>query len=145
MSAPQSPRRWIEEGGSATPFERDLLRSALSVEPPPDAQKEVWAGVLAAHEYSVRDSAAATAVWHAVCWGIIIPSGWLRTRDTTLYRHLWRSVLAFDGADRFAQRLSDAGFDGVHTETMSGWERGVVHTFLGNAPLGNEPLGNEPE
>jgi hypothetical protein len=44
-----APRRWIDEGGSATPLERDLLRSALSagVEPPPDAQKQVWAAVLA--------------------------------------------------------------------------------------------------
>jgi ubiquinone/menaquinone biosynthesis C-methylase UbiE len=91
-------------------------------------------GALAVHEYSVRDSNAATRIWHAVCWGIIIPAGWWRTRDTTLYRHLWRSVLTFDGAARFRRRMQDAGFAAVHSETMSGWERNIVHTFLGHAP-----------
>lgn len=82
----------------------------------------------------MRDSAAATRIWHAVCWGIIIPAGWWRTRSTTLYRHLWRSVLSFDGAARFQQRLSAAGFDAVHHETMPGWEHNIVHTFVGKAP-----------
>jgi len=89
---------------------------------------------LAVHEYSVRDSRLATAVWNAVCWGIIIPSGWRQTRDTTLYRHLWRSVLTFDGATRLRQRMRDAGFVAVHSETMPGWEANIAHTFLGNAP-----------
>ena len=91
-------------------------------------------GTLAVHDYSVRDSRAATWVWHAVCWGIIIPAGWWRTRDTRLYRYLWRSVLAFDGASEFRRRLNAAGFTAVHSETMSGWETNIVHTFLGNAP-----------
>lgn len=91
-------------------------------------------GTLAVHEYSVRDSRAATGVWYAVCWGIIIPSGWWRTRDTALYRYLWRSVLAFDGAARFRTRLADAGFTAVHSETMPGWEANIVHTFLADAP-----------
>lgn len=90
---------------------------------------------LAVHEYSVRDSATATRIWHAVCWGIIIPAGWWRTRDAALYRYLWRSVLDFDGATRFRDRLSDAGFTAVHSETMPGWEANIVHTFLGDAPL----------
>ncbi|OBK27844.1 ubiquinone biosynthesis methyltransferase UbiE [Mycobacterium asiaticum] len=96
-------------------------------------------GILAVHEYSVRDSRAATRIWHAVCWGIIIPTGWWRTRSTTLYRHLWRSVLTFDGAGRFARRMSDAGFGSVHSQTMPGWERDVVHTFIGKAPAGKVP------
>jgi ubiquinone/menaquinone biosynthesis C-methylase UbiE len=91
-------------------------------------------GTLAVHEYSVRDSRAATGVWHAVCWSIIIPAGWWRTRDTTLYRYLWRSVLAFDGAARFRRRLADAGFTSVHSETVPGWEANIVHTFLADAP-----------
>jgi len=41
------PRRWIDDGGGSTSTERDLLRSALSVEPPPGAQGEVWAALLA--------------------------------------------------------------------------------------------------
>lgn len=91
-------------------------------------------GTLAVHEYSVRDSAAAIRKWHAVCWGIIIPAGWLRTRDTTLYRYLWRSVLDFDGAAAFRRRLRDAGFTAVRSETMPGWEADMVHTFLAGAP-----------
>lgn len=91
-------------------------------------------GILAIHEYSVRDSPAATRIWHAVCWGIIIPTGWWRTRDATLYRYLWRSVLAFDGAASFRRRLSEAGFTAVHSETMPGWEANIVHTFLAHTP-----------
>ena len=72
----------------------------------------------------------ATMVWHAVCWGVIIPLGWLFDGDTTLYRHLWRSVTTFDGVTRFRRRLADAGFTAIHSETMTGWQRGVVHTFL---------------
>jgi ubiquinone/menaquinone biosynthesis C-methylase UbiE len=98
---------------------------------------------LAVHEYSVRDSRAAIWIWHAVCWGIIIPSGWWRTRSSTLYRHLWRSVLTFDGADRFRRRLSDAGFTSVTGETMPGWERNIVHTFLATSPDG-QPDGQVP-
>ena len=91
-------------------------------------------GTLALHEYSVRDSRAAQAIWNAVCWGIIIPAGWRKTGDSTLYRHLWRSVNTFDGAAEFQRRLVAAGFSGVHSETMPGWQRGIVHTFIGEAP-----------
>ena len=66
-------------------------------------------GTLAVHEYSVRDSATATGIWHAVCWGIVIPAGWWHTRDTALYRYLWRSVLAFDGAAQFRHGFSTPG------------------------------------
>jgi ubiquinone/menaquinone biosynthesis C-methylase UbiE len=93
-------------------------------------------GVLAVHEYSVRDSHRALAVWHAVCWSVIIPLGGLCTRDTTLYRYLWRSVLRFDGARRFQQRLRDAGYTAVEERGMPGWQRGIVHTFLGFRPVG---------
>ena len=33
--------------------------------------------------------------------GIIIPAGWRQTGDSTLHRHLWRSVNDFDGAADF--------------------------------------------
>lgn len=91
-------------------------------------------GTIALHEYSVRDSKAAQAIWNAVCWGIIIPAGWRKTGDSTLYRHLWRSVNSFDGAAAFQRRLVAAGFTGVHSETMPGWQHGIVHTFIGEAP-----------
>jgi ubiquinone/menaquinone biosynthesis C-methylase UbiE len=86
------------------------------------------------HEYSVRDSRSATWIWHAVCCGIIIPAGWRRTRDTTLYRHLWRSVRSFEGVARLRQRMRDAGFTAVRSETMPGWEHNIVHTLVGTAP-----------
>jgi ubiquinone/menaquinone biosynthesis C-methylase UbiE len=91
-------------------------------------------GTLALHEYSVRDSAVATATWNAVCWGVIIPLGRLRTGDATLYHHLRRSVTGFDGASALRNRLRVNGFSAVHSETVPGWQRDVVHTFLGDAP-----------
>lgn len=105
----------------------------------PDAQLRRFLAMLrpgaplALHEYSVRDSKAAQAIWNAVCWGIIIPAGWRKTGDSTLYRHLWRSVNSFDGAAEFQRRLVAAGFTGVHSESMPGWQRGIVHTFIGEA------------
>ena len=131
-----------EHGGSDVrgPFDGILAAYLLRNLADPDGQLRAFrallrpGGTLAVHEYSVRDSRAATRIWHAVCWGIIIPSGWWRTRDTTLYRHLWRSVLAFDGAARFRRRMLEAGLTDVGSQTMPGWERDVVHTFLGYAP-----------
>lgn len=122
------------------PFDGILAAYLLRNLADPDGQLRAFrallrpGGILAVHEYSVRDSRAATRIWHAVCWGIIIPSGWWRTRDTTLYRHLWRSVLAFDGAERFRRRMLEAGLTNVGSQTMPGWEHDVVHTFLGYAP-----------
>lgn len=89
---------------------------------------------LAVHEYSVRDSVRARLTWHAVCFAVIIPAGKLSTGDATLYRHLHRSVLAFDGARQFEQRLRRSGFTRTRRATMTGWQRDVVHTFLAHAP-----------
>jgi ubiquinone/menaquinone biosynthesis C-methylase UbiE len=86
---------------------------------------------IAVHEYSVADSAYARGVWSAVCWAVIIPLGWRVTGDASLYRYLWRSVLAFDGLGRLEQRLRDAGLREVHTRPVDGWQRGIVHTVLG--------------
>jgi ubiquinone/menaquinone biosynthesis C-methylase UbiE len=130
----------LAQHGIDGPFDGILAAYLLRNLDDPDAQLRTFrdllrpGGRLAVHEYSVRDSAAAIGIWHAVCWGIIIPSGWWQTRDTVLYRHLWRSVLTFDGAARFRRRMHDAGFTAVHSETVPGWERNVVHTFLGDAP-----------
>jgi ubiquinone/menaquinone biosynthesis C-methylase UbiE len=130
----------LDEHDITGPFDGILAAYLLRNLPDPDAQLRAFrrlllpGGTLALHEYSVRDSRAATLTWHAVCWGIIIPTGWWHTRDSTLYRHLWRSVLAFDGAQRLRARMRDAGFVEVRTEVMPGWEHNVVHTFLGEAP-----------
>lgn len=130
----------IEEFSEPGPFDGILAAYLIRNLADPDAQLRRFAALLrpgatlAVHEYSVRDSTSAQAIWNAVCWGIIIPAGLVKTRDSTLYRHLWRSVTGFDGAAEFQRRLAAAGFTGVHSETMPGWQRGIVHTFLGEAP-----------
>ncbi len=86
---------------------------------------------LAVHEYSVRDRWWARSVWSAVCWSVIIPAGLLTTGSTVLYRYLWRSVLDFDGESQLPRRLLRAGFDDTAVLPMPGWQRGIVHTFLG--------------
>lgn len=135
-----SPIEAIADAGIHGPFDGILAAYLLRNLADPDAQLRMFRQLLrpgaplAVHEYSVRDSRAARGIWTAVCWGIIIPAGWRQTRDSTLYRHLWRSVNTFDGAAAFQRRLTAAGFTGVHSETMPGWQRDIVHTFLADAP-----------
>jgi ubiquinone/menaquinone biosynthesis C-methylase UbiE len=139
-----APIEALADAGVHGPFDGILAAYLLRNLADPDAQLRRFremlrpGGTLAVHEYSVRDSKAAEAIWNAVCWGIIIPAGWKLTGDSTLYRHLWRSVNGFDGAAQFQRRVAAAGFAGVHSETMPGWQRGIVHTFLGDAPTVKE-------
>ncbi|MFJ8592703.1 class I SAM-dependent methyltransferase [Streptomyces sp. NPDC093598] len=86
-------------------------------------------GRLAVHEYSLQGSPAHRALWTAVCLGVIIPAGTL-TGDRALYRHLWRSVLAFDTASAFTGRLTRAGFTDVRALPLAGWQTGITHTFV---------------
>ncbi|MGA5421672.1 methyltransferase domain-containing protein [Streptomyces lavendulocolor] len=86
-------------------------------------------GRLAVHDYSLSGSAAHRALWTAVCRGLIIPAGTV-TGDRALYHHLWRSVLAFDTAPAFTDRLARAGFRDVRAAPVAGWQTGIVHTFL---------------
>lgn len=135
-----SPVEALAENGVAGPFDGILAAYLIRNLADPDAQLRAFRNLLqpgatlAVHEYSVRGSRTATWIWHAVCWGIIIPSGWWQTRDATLYRHLWRSVLTSDDAGQFRNRLRDAGFSEVRSHTMPGWQTNIVHTFLGAAP-----------
>lgn len=89
---------------------------------------------LAVHDYSVADSPRARATWTAVCWTIIIPSGKLCTGSAAIYRYLWRSVQRFDGRAAFVERMRRAGFAEVRSQTVPGWQAGIVHTFLGHRP-----------
>lgn len=102
---------------------------------------------LAVHDYSVADSARARAVWTAVSWGVIIPSGAVVTRSSELYRYLWRSVLGFDGARQFRRRLEGAGFVDPREATVPGWQRGIVHTWVARrpAPHAAEPAARAPD
>ena len=130
----------LADAGVDGPFDGILAAYLLRNLDDPDAQLRAFRALLrpgatlAVHEYSVRDSRLAAAVWNAVCATIIIPAGRLRTGDAILYRHLRRSVNGFDGAAAFRNRLRANGFTAVHSETMPGWQRGIVHTFLADVP-----------
>ena len=86
------------------------------------------------HEYSVNDSMLRTRVWDAVCFGVIVPFGALTAGSGDIYRYLHRSVRAFDGARAFEARLARAGFVDVWTGAMDGWQRSIVHSFVGRKP-----------
>ncbi|KUI31445.1 class I SAM-dependent methyltransferase [Mycobacterium sp. GA-2829] len=130
----------LESAGVTGPFDGIFAAYLLRNLDDPDAQLQAFRALLrpgaplAVHEYSVRDSAVATAVWNAVCWAIIIPAGRLRTGDASLYTYLRRSVLDFDGASAFRNRLQRNGFTDVGSDTVPGWQRNVVHTFTAKAP-----------
>jgi ubiquinone/menaquinone biosynthesis C-methylase UbiE len=91
-------------------------------------------GVIVVQEYSVSGSLRARLLWSLVCWLVVIPLSWLTSRQTRLYRYLWRSVLAFDSVDRFVGRLHAAGFVDVEVSTVGGWQRGILHTFRARTP-----------
>lgn len=131
----------LRENGVDGPFDGILAAYLIRNVDDPDAELESLLSLLkpgssiAFHEYSVKDSLRAQVLWTLVCWAIIIPLGYVATRDTTLYQHLWRSVVSFDGARAFSRRMQRAGFTSLTTETMTGWQNGVVHTFLGARPV----------
>lgn len=92
-------------------------------------------GVLCLHEYAVSHSKRSRVVWNLVTAGVVIPLGLAFTGTTTIFRYLRRSVLAFDGAPALEARMRAAGFEQVRAQTMDGWQRGIVHTFIGRRPL----------
>ncbi|MGW3559103.1 class I SAM-dependent methyltransferase, partial [Streptomyces sp. NPDC000963] len=87
-------------------------------------------GRLVVHEYALGGRAVHRAVWSAVTGGFVVPWG-RRHGDGALYRHLRRSVLDFDTAPAFADRLRRAGFTGVRALPQPGWQTGITHTFVG--------------
>ena len=91
-------------------------------------------GWLVAQDYSIAGNARASRVWDAVCHGVIIPLGVLLDRNPGLYRYLWRSAHDFESVDAFADRLQQAGFSDVAHRTASGWQRGVLHTWVARRP-----------
>jgi ubiquinone/menaquinone biosynthesis C-methylase UbiE len=130
----------IAAAGVEGPFDGIFAAYLLRNLEDPDAQLREFRGLLrpgatlAVHEYSVRDSRIATATWNAVCATIIIPMGKLRSGDARLYRYLRRSVNEFDGAEEFRNRLRANGFSNARSQTVPGWQRNIVHTFLAEAP-----------
>jgi ubiquinone/menaquinone biosynthesis C-methylase UbiE len=130
----------IAQAGVEGPFDGIFAAYLLRNLEDPDAQLREFrrllrpGATLAVHEYSVRDSRVATAMWNMVCASIIIPMGKLRSGDAGLYRYLRRSVNDFDGAEEFRNRLRANGFANVRSESVPGWQRNIVHTFLGRTP-----------
>ncbi|MFF3564653.1 class I SAM-dependent methyltransferase [Streptomyces sp. NPDC002574] len=92
-------------------------------------------GRIAVHEYTLSGRPEHRAVWTAVCRALLLPVA-RRTGDGPLYEHLWRSVLAFDTADGFAERMERAGFAQVRVLPLPGWQTGIAHTFVARAPVG---------
>lgn len=91
-------------------------------------------GPVVFHEYSVDGNRRAQLVWTAVCRAVIIPLAAVVVRRTRLYHYLWRSVLAFDSVAQVEQRLRNAGFVEVRTDSMPGWQNGIVHAFSARRP-----------
>lgn len=91
-------------------------------------------GWLVTQEYSVAGDRRAAATWDAVSWGVIVPLGVAIDRNPGLYRYLWRSVRDFDSTAALHDRLGRAGFTGVEQLAVTGWQRGILHTFLAQRP-----------
>lgn len=91
-------------------------------------------GWLVVQEYSVAGRRRAGQIWTAVCWFVVIPLSALVGSSPRLYRYLWRSVRDFDSTADFMARMADAGFTDVATRTVPGWQRGILHTFVGRRP-----------
>lgn len=86
-------------------------------------------GRLAVHEYTLSGRTVDRAVWTAVCRGLVLPVA-TALGDGELYRHLWRSVVEFDTADVFADRVRAGGFDQVRVLPLPGWQTGITHTVI---------------
>lgn len=139
-----SPAEALAGNGVRGPFDAVfaayLVRNVSDPDAVLGAVREVLrpGGRLCVHEYTLTGGRAHLAVWSAVCWGIVVPAGALGGGGPRLYRHLWRSVVGFDTAPAFRDRLARAGFDGVRVASASGWQRGIVHTFTARAAGGEE-------
>lgn len=126
--------------GAEGPYDGILMAYGIRNVPDPDLCLERLTGLLAEggticlHEYSVRGSLWATGMWNAVTLGIVIPLGLVFAGTTKIFRYLRRSVLDFDSVAELEGRMRRAGFESVRTEPMSGWQRGVVHSFLAHGP-----------
>ncbi len=126
--------------GAEGPYDGILMAYGLRNVPDPDVCLERLSGLLAdggticLHEYSVRGSLWATGMWNFVTLGIVIPLGLVFAGTTKIFRYLRRSVLDFDSVAQVEERMRRAGFREVRTEPMSGWQRGVVHSFLAQSP-----------
>ncbi|MFD7817210.1 methyltransferase domain-containing protein [Streptomyces sp. NPDC059785] len=135
----RAPAERLAEAGVEGPFDAVLAAYLFRNVADPDrilaAVRGLLApgGRLAVHEYTLSGLPAHRAVWTAVCGGIVLPAG-TAAGDGRLYRHLWRSVVGFDTAPAFGDRVRRAGFDRVRVLPLPGWQTGIVHTVLARRP-----------
>ena len=126
--------------GLAGPFDGILMAYGIRNMPDPDLclarllQLLRPGGTICFHEYSVRDSLRSRVIWNAVALGIIIPAGLLTSPGSDIYRYLRASVNDFDGVAAFEVRLAHAGFTQTRSQTMDGWQSGIVHSFVARRP-----------
>jgi ubiquinone/menaquinone biosynthesis C-methylase UbiE len=126
--------------GAAGPYDGVLMAYGLRNVPDPELCLRnllpllAPGGTLCLHEYSVAGSRWARMVWNLVIVGVVIPLAVLLTGSSRIFRYLRRSVLEFDSVPQLEERLRRAGFVNVRTETMDGWQRGIVHSFLAERP-----------
>lgn len=129
-----SPVEHLLEAGVRRPFDAVFAAYLFRNVSDPDSILQAVRGLLvpggrlAVHEYALSGAPAHCALWSALCRGGLIPLAALRG-DGRLYRHLWRSVVEFDTAAEFRDRLRDVGFHGVRVLPATGWQWGIVHTF----------------
>ncbi|MFF7373034.1 methyltransferase [Streptomyces tricolor] len=135
----RAPAERLAEAGVTGPFDAVFAAYLLRNVSDPDAVlvgvRDLLApgGRLGVHEYALSGRRADRAVWTAVCRGLVQPVASV-LGDGRLYRHLWRSVLEFDTADRFAARVRAAGFSHVRALPLPGWQTGIAHTFVARRP-----------
>ncbi|QGV77062.1 class I SAM-dependent methyltransferase [Streptomyces ficellus] len=139
VSFVHAPAERLAEAGVTGPFDAVFAAYLFRNVADPDAVltsvRDLLApgGRLGVHEYTLSGRRADRAVWTLVCRGIVQPAATV-LGDGELYRHLWRSVVRFDSADRFADRVGSAGFDRVRTLPLPGWQTGITHTFVARRP-----------
>ncbi|WKE73585.1 class I SAM-dependent methyltransferase [Streptomyces sp. WP-1] len=137
-----APAERLTEAGVSGPFDAVFAAYLLRNVTDPDAVLAAARGLLRAggrlcvHDYTLSGRRVDRAVWTLVCRGVVQPAATL-LGDGRLYRHLWRSVVEFDTAGRFAHRLRTAGFDQVRALPLPGWQTGIAHTFVARRPYGH--------
>ncbi|MFE0389793.1 class I SAM-dependent methyltransferase, partial [Streptomyces bungoensis] len=134
-----APVERLAEAGVTGPFDAVFAAYLLRNVDDPDAVLATVhdllapGGRLAVHEYTLSGRRADRAVWTMVSRGLVQPVA-SALGDGALYRHLWRSVVDFDTADRFTDRLRGAGFDRARALPLPGWQTGITHTFVARRP-----------
>lgn len=141
-----APAERLAQAGVEGPFDAVfaayLFRNATDPDAVLAAVREALGpqGRLAVHEYTLSGRAAHRAVWTAVCRGFVQPVATV-LGDGELYRHLWHSVIRFDTAQAFTERVRSAGFEQVRALPLPGWQTGITHTVVARRPGSDTAVG----